>query len=1016
MRCPAEAEILAFVSRSMSTGAAAALEVHLADCAECRRLVFAMVPDDDPDDDRGADGSSHGDEGRIGRFEIVGRVGRGAMGDVYRALDPALGRHVAIKVRRGHGPFDGDGETRLRREAQALARLTHPNVVAVYEAGRHGTGTFIAMEHVDGVALDVWLATPRPPREVLEILSGAGRGLAAAHAVGLVHRDVKPQNVFVSTTGLAKVGDFGLVRVEHETAADPADHGRTAAALELTMTLSLTGSLVGTPAYMSPEQLRGKAATEASDQFSFCVTLYESLYGRRPFTGHTVDELLTAIAHGPALPALPRVPSRARRVLARGLRVDPTQRFASMTALVAGLSRQAPARWFAAAGAAGIAALVAVVVTRAAAVDGADHCDAPNDRAQQIFGPERAVAIEAALIAGNQAVLPAAQTTVRLFHEYGRRWDRASRDSCRATARGAQSAPLGDRQRACLERRLQRAEDLGLVLSTVQASLLATATQAVEALPDVESCVRTDGGAADRDPPPPGQAAAVADLERRVDRIVDLQETGQAAVAAPQIDAVVAAVRATGYSPLLARSLFTQATIYDALDRFTEVEPLLDEAAGEAARARDDELVARVWTKRVNVVAEGLGHVDDARRWVPVAEAAVARAGNPLLVRAQLHSHVGALRMERGEYAQARAELEAGLALAERAGPNNIAARTKAHNDLALVLLRQEHRTEARSHLETALALMREAYGDLHPDVVVALNNLGAVLHRFDPRGALAYLEQGRALGEKLHGATSVSVATSLNNMGLAHYKLGDRQAAAREFREAYTIDSARLGPTHPRLAFALGNLGQCLIDLGDYPGAVDAYRRAVEILAATMGPNDVMLARARSGYGNALQRAGDAKGAMASDQAALAGFQASEEADGEDATTLRIELAQLLATAGDITAARDHFEHAYRSLAGIDDHRGDAVMALAGIVLCDARSRRIDRARLADLERAVAEGGDLEPEATALAAYARSVSYAALRDRAKARTLAAASRDGFAKAEMTARRDEVDRWWRTLQ
>src|SRR6185369_16490213 len=111
------------------------------------------------------------------------------MGDVYRALDPELGRHVAIKVRRGTARLDLDGEARLRREAQALARLTHTNVVAVYEAGRHGTGTYVAMEHVDGVTLDVWLATPRTPREVLETLSGAGRGLAAAHAVGLVHRD-----------------------------------------------------------------------------------------------------------------------------------------------------------------------------------------------------------------------------------------------------------------------------------------------------------------------------------------------------------------------------------------------------------------------------------------------------------------------------------------------------------------------------------------------------------------------------------------------------------------------------------------------------------------------------------------------------------------------------------------------------------------------------------------------------------------------------------------------------------
>ena len=152
----------------------------------------------------------------IGRFEILGVIGQGAMGMVYRARDPELDRIVAIKVRRSKSKLDPDGEERLRREAQALARLAHPNVVAVYESGRFEHSTYIAMEYVEGASLEDWRAGGRPQVELIDRMIEAGRGLAAAHAVGLVHRDFKPRNVFVATSGAAKVGDFGLVRLGDE--------------------------------------------------------------------------------------------------------------------------------------------------------------------------------------------------------------------------------------------------------------------------------------------------------------------------------------------------------------------------------------------------------------------------------------------------------------------------------------------------------------------------------------------------------------------------------------------------------------------------------------------------------------------------------------------------------------------------------------------------------------------------------------------------------------------------------
>nr|MDQ3366442.1 serine/threonine protein kinase [Myxococcota bacterium] len=323
MPCPDDTKIIEFVARGLPATAAAGIEAHLADCDECRNLVFALASSGDA----GPDGDAKAAE-RIGRFEVIDVIGRGAMGVVYRARDPELDRIVAIKVRRTQTKLDVEGEDRLRREAQALARLAHPNVVAVHEIGRHEGTVYVAMEHVDGLTLDAWLAPGRPIPEVLSIMLGAGRGLAAAHAAGLVHRDFKPRNVFISTgEHVAKVGDFGLVRVEREGTTE-------VAATDLSMTLSVMGSIVGTPAYMAPEQLRGEAATEASDQFSYCVTLFEALHGKRPFVGSTLDELRTAMTRGLELPALPRLPGTVRQALRRGLELEPQRRFSSMAALL----------------------------------------------------------------------------------------------------------------------------------------------------------------------------------------------------------------------------------------------------------------------------------------------------------------------------------------------------------------------------------------------------------------------------------------------------------------------------------------------------------------------------------------------------------------------------------------------------------------------------------------------------------------------------------------------------------
>ncbi len=352
--CPDENVLAGFASGALSHEDTPRLEQHLDGCAACRALVAAVAAEaSGPGDasaptclDTGAPtlpmhpGASALLPGaQVGRYVVEGLLGEGGMGVVYAARDPALGRTVALKLLRPGGGGD-EGRARLVREAQAMARLSHPNVLPLFELGTEGGSVFLAMERVEGPTLAGWLRErERPWREVLSLFVQAGEGLAAAHRAGLVHRDFKPANVLVGADGRPRVTDFGLVR--HEAGGDeglPGDGGSGDPGEALTR----AGAAPGTPAYMSPEQLAGREVDARGDQFSFCVALHEALYGLRPFD---------ARARGAArwsrvpVPRGPRLPGSVRAALERGLALEPEARFPSMDALLAALARPSGPRW-----------------------------------------------------------------------------------------------------------------------------------------------------------------------------------------------------------------------------------------------------------------------------------------------------------------------------------------------------------------------------------------------------------------------------------------------------------------------------------------------------------------------------------------------------------------------------------------------------------------------------------------------------------------------------------------------
>jgi serine/threonine protein kinase len=274
----------------------------------------------------------------IGKYHVREVVGTGAMGVVYLADDPQLNRAVAVKVLRRP---QAEGAERLRREARALARIAHPNVIVVHEVGTVEDHVFMAMEFVDGASLTTWLSDrERNTSEILAVFAQAGRGLAVAHAAGLVHRDFKPDNVLVGRDGRVRVVDFGLARADlvGEPVATDEDPNSKTPLLGLTR----TGAFIGTPAYMAPEQFTGGPTDARTDQFGFAVALFEALHGRRPFEATTLAELTATVTRGEVtVPRGPRqVPKHVMRALLRALLVDPDARFASMDDFIAELTRR----------------------------------------------------------------------------------------------------------------------------------------------------------------------------------------------------------------------------------------------------------------------------------------------------------------------------------------------------------------------------------------------------------------------------------------------------------------------------------------------------------------------------------------------------------------------------------------------------------------------------------------------------------------------------------------------------
>ncbi len=813
----------------------------------------------------------------------------GGVGIVYAAYDPRLGRDVAIKTLRAQG--SNADPNLLLREARAMAQLSHPNVMTVYDAGREEDRVFIAMELVSAPNLRVFLAAAPPADVVLRILLQAGAGLAAAHAEGLMHRDFKPDNVLVPEGAPVRVTDFGLARFipEHISSVEP----RTAAVRQLGDGSSARS---GTPPYMSPEQLRGQEQGPLSDQWAYCVTCYEALAGFRPFTGHDLERLSTGASIAP--PPLPSsVPPRISRALRRGLSIDPAERFLNMGDLLRQLKPRgswlSPPR-LAALG--GVGLLVATLVVGR----GTDPCTPDANRVAGVWDEPTQHGAMRSVAERDPQAWPRLHARLDLQLET---WLQTWTSICLAAQDGGIEPRTLDARMACLDTNWRAFEATTAALEHPADSTLAEAMSAVQDLPPPQRCLA---------PLESWQAVltseqqhARAEIESSMRRSRTLRRSGKPGKASRSSDEAVSRARAIAVPALLVDALLERGRARLALgDRGAAAE----DAREATLLAEAERLHAQMAEASLDLadIARSLGQTpQEALQHTRRAEAALARTTPSPQLASRYSSTLARLLDAGGEPVRAYDHAREAVRVLERANQPDALALALALRTLGKVEISLREVATAERTLQRSRALLQDALGPGHPQEAQVLAYLGACsILAGDPERAIERLEAASAkfeanpshpermptlanLGAALrdtgrldesaarYHAALESIDTSVDPSGgkaaalwlnLAGVELerGRNAEAAAAAERAYDGLVAALGPSHPSTLTAQANLGRIQLLGGELEAATDNLREALRQREQVLGSEHLETVRTRHAWAMVRHASGDARAAIA--------------------------------------------------------------------------------------------------------------------------------------------------------
>lgn len=871
----------------------------------------------------------------LGRYLIVDVVGSGAMGVVYAAYDPDLDRKIALKLLHRRPGDDADARAGLVREAKAMAKVVHTNVVSVFDVAEADQSVFVAMEYIAGQTLQRWLEEPRSTDEIVAMFTEAGRGLAAAHAVGLVHRDFKPGNVMVTETGRVVVVDFGLAHVTGESDAS-ARRGRPS----------------GTPAFMSPEQVGGEPSDARTDQFSFCVALYRALYREAPFPGDTAGEIFAAVLDGSVAkePKKGTVPRRLRGVLLRGLARNAADRFESMPALLEALHRAtAPRRRGVLAGA------VVVIVGLGIALGSQpepvpDYCATAGDAMDAVWNEERRSAVESALVESAVQDAEAWRRVGSVLSDHAEKWREEQHAVCREALSPRVAAPVSvAKRKQCLDEGLQWFDAVTVALSRTDRASWADAVTMVTSLSPPTDC--RDPAVVSRLPPTPADEALrepVFEARAQLKRVYAEVAAGRMGKATEEIEALQARVASVGYPELELDVATARVHVYAYSGKLEPARELALEVIEEATRRGRTDLLVNLLGDAARISARADNDAKAFEVLFTLARATAERAHWPteIIELDLLYASILRRGVEPGD-------LEASLEVSERALENALENGRAAEEIEAFVQVGASQGRLGKAlvgirYLERALALADGLYGSMHPHrAVIALQLARVCLAPHDVGRARALLEGALDTFDAAYPEPPVTALAAMGALSAVLLRQGETDDAialtARAYerglemferphrdlvimRRDYTTalrrggrvaealalsresldDAVRIyGPeagvaVHQRITFAdsLRSVGKCEEALGE-------YRRAIELGLETYPVEGIELPRALAGGALCKHALEDRNGAVldARRAHALAGDSAP---DAEDFAITRYVLAYILRLQGQVAEANE--------------------------------------------------------------------------------------------------------------
>lgn len=818
---------------------------------------------------------SRGDS--VGRFTILRTLGAGGMGVVYLAYDPELDRKVALKLIRG-GSSEA-ARTRLYREAQALGKLSHPNVVAVHDVGTHRGQVWVAMEFVVGQTLMTWCEEVKPSwKQVVEVIKQAANGVAAAHRAGLLHRDLKPDNIMVGSDGRVRVMDFGLVRSDDSHEAQLMESASRPA---LSVELTAAGAVMGTPAYMAAEQFAGLATDARTDQFALCATLWEALYGERAFAGETFAELAVAVSAGarrPA-PAGAKVPAWVRRVAQRGLDPDPDKRYESVDELLAALEADPrPRRWFF-----GVTASALVIAGTLTVTSQVQHrravaaCQEQASAVERVWNAATSKTLRSRLAHLEEGYARAAgERVMPWLDEYAQAWKRTHFGLCMAQVQRQPESlfvrneppSLSERTQACMDQGRDQFTSLLEQFShpDVDGPAVLRGVSAASELPRPALC-EDSWRLQSRRVLPEGEATrlTVRRLQKQLAEVAMLTWMGRFKRGISLAIQIQQEADELGWEPLQGAIALSRSRLYDELGDY--------EAAQQAAQ-RGFLLASTIGDNKLGADAAG------QQAWL------------------------FGWRLEQHDEAMFWGHLEG--VLLDRAGvPNDDLRRAKHFKNLGTIYLAQSSLDRAREHYERALELREQVLGPEHPAVADAMSNLGII---YGTEGANERAEEvfirTLKIRERAFGTEHPDVASSLNNLGNVYKNLGTYDKAKGSFEKALDIREKILDKNHPLIARTLGNLGEIYLQQGAYVEARDCYQRASEVMSVTLSKDHPELARSLVRLGEILVRLGDHDNAERHLDTALKIF-------ADTLGAVHPNVADVLLLLGDISRSRGAYDQA---------------------------------------------------------------------------------------------------------